>query len=350
VSIEGDDDLERILVVTGRCKLAIEMRGQIEFLDDESGVARMAPGSYLEIDEKRDGTRRLVEYRPGAGVPEVTWLVDGKPAAFDDEAREWVATMIPMIFRMTGIQAPQRVGRILARGGVEAVLDEVRLIEGDYVQRIYLDQVLAQAELTPGETRDWLSTAGKEVGSDYELAEALIGLPSRDLARAEIQQAFVEAASSIGSDYELRRTLTRLLEQETVSAATLEPMLEAAGTIGSDYECAELLVSIASRFPDGEPLPPSYYAVAASIGSDYEMGRALGQVAGRRMDRESLVSLLTAATDIGSDHELANLLVLVIGEQGIPEGTRADYERALETIGSRYDRGRVLEVWHPAEG
>jgi hypothetical protein len=280
----------------------------------------------------------------------VTLLADGKPAAFDDEAREWVATMLPMIFRMTGIQAPERVGRILARGGVDAVLDEVRLIQGDYVQRVYLEQVLAQADLTPAESRSWLITAGTEVGSDFELAEALIGLPSRDLARAELQEAFVEAASSIGSDFELRRTLTRLLEQETVSAATLEPMLEAAGTIGSDFECAELLVSIAHRYPDGEPLPPGYYAVSASIGSDYEMGRALGQVAGRRMDRESLVSLLASAADIGSDHELANLLVLVIGEQGIPEGTRADYERALETIGSDYERSRVLEIWHPAEG
>ena len=89
--------------------------------------------------------------------------------------------------------------------------------------------------------------------------------------------------------------------------------------------------------------------MAASIGSDYEMRRALAKTAGRAMDDEALGSVLRAATNIGSDYELAELLVSLLREHGLPESVRADYEAALDTVGSRHERGRVLEAWHRAE-
>jgi hypothetical protein len=260
-----------------------------------------------------------------------------------------MAFIVPQIYRMTGIQAEERVGRILARGGVEAVFEEIRLIGGDYSQRQYLTHLLEQADLDVSQIASWVELAGREVGSDYELATVLGELPTSMLAESRVQSAFVAAARTIGSDYEMRRVLDTVLKEERLSESLLTPMLEAAATIGSDYECAELLVTIAKRFPAGEALPQSYYDVAASIGSDYEMRRALAQTAGRKMDERALSSVLRAAKDIGSDYELAELLVALLREHGLPESVRADYQAALDTVGNRHERGRVLEAWNRAE-
>jgi hypothetical protein len=59
--------------------------------------------------------------------------------------------------------------------------------------------------------------------------------------------------------------------------------------------------------------------------------------------------VLVAAREIGSDYELAELLVELIGSQGVPAGLRGAYEAALDTIGSRHERGRVLEAWQQSE-
>ena len=350
MSAHGDDDTQRIEVKSGRCRLSVDIQGDIVFLDDETGVARMPHGSHLEIYERIDGVRRRIGLQPGVdGRPEIDWEVDGRSVVFDSAAQEWLATMIPRIFRMTGLDAEQRVGRILRTDGVDALFEEVRLIGGDHVQRKYLVHLIAQAPLNTAELRQWLDVAGGEIGSDYELAETLGVFPAADLEQPEIQAAFVSAAASIGSDYEMRRTLQRLLDQDHLSAGLLEPLLASAGTIGSDYECAELLVGIARKFPEDE-LPAAYYEVAASIGSDYEMRRALTEVADRPMGEAALSIALEAATHIGSDYELAELLVRLIRRHGVSEGVRDDFEAALETIGSQHERGRVLEAWHRAEG
>ena len=161
VSSHGDGDRQRIKAEIGRCKLSIDFKGEIEFLDDESGVERMPRGTYLEIEEKFEGVKRYVEFRPGQnGQPEIVYELDGKSASFDAEAQEWVAIMIPQLFRMTGYQAEERVARILSQRGVDAVLEEVRLIGGDYVQRTYMVHLMDQADMSSAETLCWLKTAG----------------------------------------------------------------------------------------------------------------------------------------------------------------------------------------------
>jgi len=350
-SVHGDDDRIRIKVSVGNCRLTVKMRGKISFLPDETGVASMESGARLEIEERRGGVERSIVIKGGpGGEPMAEYAVNGRRQDLDQEGRDWLAFMVPQIFRMTGIQAEERVGRILAGGGVEAVFEEIRLIGGDYNQRRYLSHLLKQADLDVAQTAKWIDLAGREIGSDYELASALGELPTSMLTEPPVQSSFVEAARTIGSDYEMRRTLNLLLEQESLSASLLAPLLEAAGTIDSDYECAQLLVTIADRYPAGEALPTNYYEVAASIGSDYEMSRVLAKTAGREMDEQALGRVLEAAKDIGSDYELAELLVALLREHGLPESVRGDYQAALDTLGNGHERGRVLEAWHRAEG
>ena len=44
------------------------------------------------------------------------------------------------------------------------------------------------------------------------------------------------------------------------------------------------------------------------------------------------------------------LLVRLLRAQGVPSGTRAAYEAAIETIGNTYERDRVMEEWQRSAG
>ncbi len=344
IMIRDLDGHTKIKVEYGRCRLEIEMEGDVDFLADESGIERMGRGACLEIEERIRRQRRRLEVTRGEdGEPEYAWFVDRRRQDFDDEARAWLREILTQIFRLTGIDAERRVERLLARDGAEGVLREIELIPGDYVQGLYFQELLEQAALSAAELERVIRLAGREISSDYELAEILIGISHEDLDAEATRAAYVTAAREIGSDYELRRTLGALVEGHVLDARVLDTILEAAQSIGSDYELTELLRLIAREYPSAETLPPSYAEALATIGSDYEHRRALNAALKRRnLGRRTLDQLLATAGKIGSDYELAELLCdfseIYPQDRELPES----FFRALEGLGADYEHRRVL--------
>ncbi len=181
-SIHGRNGDYRVEIEVGRCRLEIEMRGDVAWNRVEDGVESMGRRAYLEIDERIGRDRRRVEITPGSGGrPEIRWYVDGRELPAGEETRSWMRQALPLVFRATGIDAEARVGRILARSGPEGVLAEVPLLLGDHVQRIYLEQLLEQHTLAPDLLQRALRLAGGEIGSDFELAELLTRVPAAEL-------------------------------------------------------------------------------------------------------------------------------------------------------------------------
>jgi hypothetical protein len=58
-------------------------------------------------------------------------------------------------------------------------------------------------------------------------------------------------------------------------------------------------------------------------------------------------AVLDAAAQIGSDHELARLLVRVAERYPIDDALRPAFLRAADTIDSEHERGRVLSAATP---
>ncbi len=343
VSVHGRDGRYGIKVKQGRCRLAIEMRGDIEFSTDENGVANMSRRARLEITEKVGGSERRVLITPGdGGEPVHEWSVDGQSTVFDDEARDWLRQILPEIFRTTGIDVEGRVGRLLESGGTDRVLDEVRLVSGDHTQRRYLGELIRQAELKTAELEGVLRVADREISSDFELAELLIGMAG-DLDRKSLRLAYARATESIGSDFELRRVIDAYLGRETVDPETLDALLATAGDISSDFEAAELLIEVCEVYPRGEPLPDSFYTVLGTVGSDFEHRRVLDAARKRpELTHDTVEALLVSSREVGSDFEMAEFLVGLARAYPIDDELRPSFTQALDTVGSTHERQRVL--------
>jgi hypothetical protein len=124
----------------------------------------------------------------------------------------------------------------------------------------------------------------------------------------------------------------------------LASLLVVAASIDGDYELAEFLSGVAERHPvEGEIAAP-FFAAAATVGSDYEMGRVLGAVAARPdVSEASLLAVFRAgARGMGSNHDLAELLVGIAHRHALTGEVREGYLEAVETLGDGVEADRAL--------
>ncbi|UCD24302.1 MAG: hypothetical protein JSW51_14985 [Gemmatimonadota bacterium] len=345
-SIQSNDGELRISIKRDGCQLRIESYGDVEFNDAETDVVYLSRNGMFEIEERDGRTRvRLEIDTDNSGNMRHRWFVDGDEQAYDAAARQWFADLLPLVFRRAGLHAEERAARILERQGVDGVLQEISYIPSDYVARKYFEVLLTQADLSGQELREIVQQAGRELDSDYELAELLIGVAENQPVDESVQIAYVEAAGYIDSDYETRRVLDAVLDRPGLSQDVARAMLQLAMDIDSDYELAELLIGMMERAPIEQTLTPEFFAAVDKLDSDYEHRRVLHAALERGApDRQVLDLTLASASRLDSDYELAELLVQVGDLYPTDQEIPYSYLEATRSLESDYERKRVMSV------
>jgi len=354
-------------------RLKIGTSGRIRFADDERSVTAMDDGARLQVEETRDGVERELELRARGGRIEREYRVDGDEHPFDDAAEAWFATLIPELYRRSGLDAERRVQRLLDAGGADAALAEIARIESGHVRGLYLQHLFAQATLTPAQVQQALQHAASMasdherrttlaamleaaplpsalrpqlfgivagIESDYERAELLLAVAHLVDDEAATLEAWANAVDGIESDYERRRVLEGHLGRDA-SAAALSAALRLAAAIDSDYEKRVVLQQAAARVGDGAIAQQAFLQVARSIGSDYERRVALEALAsGASIDTDVARGYIDAAATIGSDYERRVSLVALARVMPADAELIAHYRAAARSLGG-HERGEA---------
>lgn len=324
-------------------KLQVTYSGSFDFSDDDADVTQMSPGALFRISDGAWFGRHSVEIREVNGQIERHYYINGAERPFEPEGRQWLHDHLPKFVRNTGIAAPGRVARLLKSGGPSAVLAEISHVDGAYVKGLYYRELFKQASLTPAQYRDVLAQAGREMrGSDYTLAELLIGiaakLPNDDSSR----DAYFQAASGLSSAYEMRRVYTEMLTRGPVGDRTLVGILDHIGAMNSDYDRSELLRTILSQQALNDRTRAPFFRAMAGLHGDYERHRVLSAALERSTDRATVEFVLTSAANIGSDYEKSTLLQQVLKASPIEGSLRTPFFAAVNGLQSSYEHGRVL--------
>jgi len=345
-SIQVDEDMMRVRIEMDDCELRIEADGEIEFNDLETDIASISRGGIFEIEEREGRYRRRLEVQPTSGAQlQYRWFIDGQEQSYDRAAQEWFTSLLPLVFRTTGFQAEERATRILEREGVTGLLQEISFVRSDYVARKYFEVVLTRTDLTERQLRDIVSQAGRELDSDYELAELLIHVAESHPVDETVQIAYVEAAGSIDSDYETRRVLNAVLDRPGLNQEVARAMLQLAIEIDSDYELAELLIGMLERHPIQDALTPEFFAAIEKLDSDYEHRRVLQAALERGApDQEVLDLTLQSALRLDSDYEKSELLLQVADLYPTDQEIPTSYLDAAAAIDSDYERKSVISA------
>lgn len=259
--------------------IEVKVEGRVEFNEDYSDVASIPSDGALRItDSRTSDTLRLFVTRSADGRLQRDYIVNGARREFDARAQAWLRDVLLLAARQGGLDARERVRRILARSGPRGLVEEIAHIQGDYARRIYFDEFLKVPNLRDQDLSDAARNAARTISSDYERAELLLHVASVFLPRAALVPAYFDALNMIGSDYEHRRVLSGALKLATLGGDALASMAQSAARIGSDYEKATFLIEAMPRYQSNARLAESFRAAVRTIGSDYERGRVLAKL------------------------------------------------------------------------
>ncbi|MEK6410273.1 MAG: hypothetical protein AABN34_25405 [Acidobacteriota bacterium] len=325
--------------------LKVTIRGKVEFADDYSDIKSISPDGSIRVSDDRGGVYRKFEASMTPSGLKRSYSINGQSTPFNDDARGWLAKVLNDTVRQGGYDARPRVQRILKQSGPSGVLAEIAQLKGDYVKRIYFDELLNQGNLDTGTAREVLRQASRVIHSDYEKAQLLIKLSDSYLGDEQARTIYLEGVNTIHSDYEKGRVLAALLKQGSLSGENLLFTIRSAHNISSDYERAQLLIKIAGAFPLDEQARAVYLEGVATIKSDYEKGRVLSAILKKGdLGRETLLFALKSASTISSDYEKAQLFIKVAAASSGDEAVRTALIDSARGIRSEYERGRVLSA------
>lgn len=373
ISLDGRESI-RYTSDDGSDRLRLEMEGDVTFNDAESDVVRLGKGASLELLVDEDGVERELRIYGRDGVIQRDYKVDGAPVPFDAEARAWLAKQLPTVIRETAIDAEARGQRILAKGGTNALLDEIAKIRSDFARGRYLRVLYVHATLDDAQTGRALSLAkamdsdfelrqalqsaasvqdfprtklpmlmeaALQISSDFELAELLTSVAGQHPLDASLLPSWRKALAQIGSDFEHRRVLDALLERGTRTPAVVVLALEAADGIGSDFERRQVLEAAAPHIRGNVAAQDAWFAALAGSGSDFETRSALQAViAAGPVDLRLADKVIAAVGDMGSDYEIRVALTALAERMPDDAGLRARYRAAARELGD-YERGQA---------
>ncbi len=363
-------------------KIKAKLTGAMQFNNDESRIIEFPANSKFDLTED-DGQmeRRLVVKSGGSGGdPEYTYYEDGSKKTYDAGAQAWFAAAIPKVMRATGLNAKARVSRIQANGGDTAVLDEIALIDSDYVKKSYFKHLFALSQLSRDdmshalelanhiesdfELSNVLSTmvetqniqgesqwaeymqATNTIQSDFEMAKTMINVLDQLPQSPKINESYFDAAATIQSDFEMAKVLLAYLEQQPANSVNMMKMFELATEIQSDFELAKVLMSVNNQLDEAEEVFSAYLDLATTIQSDFEMKKVFSNLLQHNLSDELLSQMIdSAASEIGSDFELANLLQEVAEQNDIDESVKAQIISVVkDSIGSSFEREKVYSA------
>jgi len=296
----------------GQQKRLLEIRGKAEFTDDYTDIKSVTEGGWVIVEERTD--RQWFRYevrRDPTGQITRAFYVNGAVRPLDDSAKTWLSRFVLEAVRQGGFDAEKRVQRIMEQRGVAGVLAEINLISSDYAQRRYYEALFKQSNLDATGLRDVLRQAARDISSDYEQAQLLIGAAPMLTGKVAALQPFFDAVATINSDYERGRVLKTIMKQDTPSSALLVLVASSTKTISSDYERRGVLSALVKT---------------------------------KNQSEEVLRLLLDSAAAMSSDYEKATLLMEVSNAYTGDARLKGLFLKVVETIKSDYERGRVLSA------
>jgi hypothetical protein len=319
----------------------MRVRGDVHFTDDETDVKTMSADGFFSYEESVGfSSRRYQASVDSSGQITRRYFVDGREKPLDGDGKAWLRAALPDLIREAGIDAPERVRRILKQGGAPAVLTEIAKIHSDGAKKTYIRELVPIGNLSTDQFQSVLRVV-RGMGSDGEKASVLDFLAPYVLKDNLRDHAF-EAVATIHSDGEKHRVLTRFILTDS-SRGTLTLAARASADINSDGEKAAVLVDLAAHLRGNNDLSHPFFRAAESIHSDGEKARVLTAVmASAGEQHDTLIEAIRVAESINSDGEKARVLVHADGYWKDDDLLRRVYFKTARSVHSDGEKARVL--------
>lgn len=326
--------------------LELNVRGEVEFTDDYTGIKRLSPGGSVTIREKRDGLNRRLEIETGSGAGLVfSYFVNGQSQPYDATAKAWFTRVLTDAVTQSGLDAKPRAQRILKERGVGGLLDEISRLKNDHVKHLYFQELLESGSLDARTAPQVLSRASREMTSDHYKAQLLMKLPEHLHNDEAVRTAYLAAAASLRSDHYQAQALSVVLKRGNLSKEALLMAIKGAAGMTADHYKTQVLLKAAESPLDDSAVRAAYLETAATVRSDHYRAQALSAaLSGANPSSEAVLMALKGAAPISSDHYKVQVLLKVAEGSLENDAIRSAYVETAATIDSDHYRSQALSV------
>ncbi|MDI4635047.1 M56 family metallopeptidase [Pelomonas sp. V22] len=335
----------RIVSNDGQGSTRVSVRGSdLRFNEAEDEIIGVT-GS-VKISEKRGGLRReaFIESQPG-GALKTSYSVDGKVQEFDAAGREWLKTMVRQLAD-TMVSADERVRKLFAKGGLEAVLTDLDKPRSDFDRRARIEALVGLREvgaLTPAALDRVIAAVGA-MGSDYDRRAAFVALLENQKLPATQQVALLDGTARIGSDFDRRTVLEALVPQQLEEGAVLQAWVKVMRSMGSDFDRRTAIEQLMDRKPLGKPTLDAALQVSTLLGSDFDRRTALQRIAPRLDLSTQVEAYVQSASRMGSDFDQREALVTLIERGPLDKAATLLILDGTRNLGSDFELANVLKA------
>jgi hypothetical protein len=322
-------------------RVEVRYDGNIEFDEDETTIARISQGGYLEYWHNDD---HLLAGNNDNGVLKMELYENGKP--IDPASAEGKALLVRVVRGMIGLgfDIDGRMDRIYKRGGYAALLREVDSVDGDYIRKRFLERVLEGDSLSPSIVVGVLHRVQDKVGGSYEKNQLLEKVDTAFLGNDSVCTDYLTVVKSIDGDYEKSQALQHFLRGH-LPVQQYVGVLDAATTVEGNYERSNVLRELIEHpLAEGRPFD-SLLNVVGRMDGDYEKGNLLKQIVQKNVkEGDSWAGLIRTATTLDGEYERSNVLVEIGQKLPKTDSLRVLYMDAAKTVHSDVDYGRVVKA------
>jgi len=290
-SIHSDSDNESSVITytyatDDRCETATIM-GKLTYTPEEDDIASVSFGASATFRERTPSADRALSVtRSADGQVVHSYQMDGRAAAYDADARRWLAGFLPRVLTMAGINVGPRVARWRANGGVDNVLHNIEAIPSSGAMRNHYEALLSGDRLSDDELdRTIRSVSDNMRQSSGDLRQVLSRLaPARNPSKrtlGSLERALIAMQSS-GDKASVLLRFGQSADREMLAVVS-----NAAETIQSSGDKRRVLESLGARYMDSDAdLRRRYFEVAESIQSSGDKTAVLVALAHNGLLRE----------------------------------------------------------------
>ncbi len=376
-----DGNRGEFVLTQGDDKVEASWRGDFEL--DPVGTKIDKLGRRLEITHESGGIVKRVLFERSRGDIKQSFFIDNVEQDASPKTDAAVADLLIVFLRASGMKAEERVNAFLAKGGVDAVLEEMTFLDSDHALQRYTTALTENAELSGGQIKT-LANLLKTMESDHNLRKSLQSIMDSQSIDADLTAILIDAAANIEGDYDLRKFVEdfaerplngeavdlalglleriegdhdlrlateALLENESLDdSAAIRLLLAAAEQVEGDHDMRLILTEYAGRFSSSPEMIAAWAKAFAGVQSDHDQRLSIEEIAqtGNHPAAawQSLIEL-TAAIEGDHDHRLA--LESIADEIGDDPALLGAYRASAAKISSDSDRRRALEAIGDAE-
>lgn len=255
----------------------VQVKGDIEVTDDDSGIKSISPGGSLKISKKTFGNKRSIIIESSSnGSMNYEYYEGRSQVPYDPEGKKWLAEILLDVVRMTGIDAEGRTKRIHTKHGVDGVLEEINELSSNSVMALYFEALIENFDLSADENIAICSAISQDMSSNTE--------------RGNLYRKY--------SDVFMKNNTTAVVYFTNISK------------LSSNTERGSILKSIKSKIDFVDPkITEAYFGGVDKMTSNTERGSVLRNVENsQELTDQAYERLLVSVKKLSSNTEMGSVM------------------------------------------